>query len=146
MPHLTSVIDSRGPIITVHIGVSLQRASALKAASSSVPQPVPCNLLIDTGAAMTCLDTPIIEKLGITPTGSIPIHTPSTGDTPHQCSTYDISLIVLGGNAHKIINALPVIENDFNAQSIDGLLGRDILLTSRLIYSGPDNIVMLTIL
>ena len=147
MPHVSAVIDQiRGPIISVNVGISAQRASALKSAGQSVPPPITCHLLLDTGASMTNICQSVISKLGITPTGNVGVNTPSTGGTPHQCSTYDISIVIPGAGPPKVISALPIIESDFSAQGIHGLIGRDILAASRFIYSGNDGFIMLSIL
>jgi hypothetical protein len=93
---------------------------------------------------MTCLCSSVIQQLGLQPTGSIDIHTPSTGNAAHQCSTYDVDLIFPGNPAPKHIAALPVVESDFAAQGIQGLIGRDVLRDFRMTYSGPDNLVLLS--
>ena len=147
MPHITSVIDSHGPIIPVHIFISEQRGEALRKAGMPIPQPIACNLLIDTGASCTCIDSAIIKSLGIPSTGNISLHTPSTGSMAHSAKTYDISMYILGSEQQpKIINAIQVVECYFGSQALHGLLGRDILASSRLIYSGHDKLVMLSIM
>jgi hypothetical protein len=72
------------------------------------------------------------------------ILTPSTGSTPHVCSTFDIELIIPGQTTAKIIPALPVIDGNYLAQGHHGLIGRDVLADGRLIYSGPDKAVLLS--
>ncbi len=150
MPHITAIIEGHGPVITAYIGLSFHRATAMRSAGKTVPNFLPCNLLIDTGASATCVDISLIRALSLSPTGSSPIHTPSTGSTPHFVNTYDISLIIPGnGNTSgqpKVIEALPIMECNFETQSIDGLLGRDVLSQSRMIYSGHDDMVMLSII
>lgn len=113
-----------------------------------VPPPVTANLLIDTGASNTVLDCPIIQQLGLQPTGTTLTHTPSTGKNPISVSTYDVELIVQGqiGRvvASQVFQNHPATEADFSAQPIDGLLGRDILSFSRMTYVGTDNVLFLS--
>lgn len=109
---------------------------ALMRLGQPVPNLVPARLLIDTGASCTLLDCPIIAALGIDPTGQQQINTPSTGNTPATVNQYDISLFLAHRVAPKFIQTLPIIESDFSAQPIDGLLGRDVLRECLLVFDG----------
>lgn len=146
MPHVTVIMTNLGPLLPVLVGPSVQRQAALKAAGQIIPAHVNCNFLIDTGASSTVIDSSIIAALKITPTGSVTVHTPTTGTAPQQRDLYDVGMIIMSGTGTpKGFPALPVIESSLKSQGIDGLLGRDVLAHSRLIYSGPDNAVMLSI-
>jgi hypothetical protein len=101
-------------------------------------------MLIDTGAGMTCLCKTVIAQLGLQPTGSIGIHTPSTQGVTHQCSTYDADLTFPTAPTLRHIAALPLVESDFSAQGIQGLIGRDVLKIFRMTYSGPDSLLLLS--
>jgi hypothetical protein len=99
-------------------------------------------LVVDTGASLTSIDCTILQQLGLSATGVVPVHTPSTQGLPHNANQYDISLTILGqaiGTVAYISAALPVVDGQFKVQGIDGLLGRDVLATARLIYLGPDS-------
>jgi hypothetical protein len=138
MPSVNVVIGQGGPIAQVVFGVSIPKQGALKAAGMVVPQPVTGNFLIDTGASGTCVDATLIAKLGLTPTGSINIHTPSTNGASHVCNQYD-AMIFIPGAANVggfLIDALPILEANLIPQGIDGLIGRDILDRCTLIYNG----------
>jgi hypothetical protein len=122
------------------VGVSVLRAQAMKLAGVPIPLPVQINLLIDTGASATCIDPEVLASLCLTPTGSVPIHTPSTNGAPHVCNQYDVCLYLLPANglAH-FVDALPIIESSLRSQGIDGLLGRDVLAQCALFYNGPQS-------
>ncbi|MCB1532610.1 MAG: aspartyl protease family protein [Alphaproteobacteria bacterium] len=124
--------------------MSTQRRKALVEAGQPVPDPVPANLLVDTGATSTCIDEEIINKLAIGPTGNTLVNTPSTGSTPHQMNTYDIAMIIQGDGTPFVMPALPVVECNFEAQGIDGLLGRDVLSRCHMTYGGNSKIMLLT--
>ena len=53
-------------------------------------------------------------------------------------NVYEISLFLFGGItlAHHL-PALQIIEGDFQAQGIDGLIGRDGLSVAHMSYAGP---------
>ena len=142
--HYTCLIQPQGPLIPVSIWISEPRLQALQKAGQAPPPIVNATLLIDTGASGTAIDSTVIAQLGIQPTGSIPIRTPSTGTTPHVCNTYDVGLVLPGATPAKAFRALPVIEGHFLSQGHHGLLGRDALAEGRLIYSGADGIVLLS--
>lgn len=146
--HSTCLITPAGPLILVSIAVSQARRAALMTANQPVAQAVSANLLIDTGATCTNLDMGIITALGLQPTGTVPVHTPSTGNVPVSQQVYDVGLILPGQGAtgaqvHYVAN-LPIIGSNFSAQGIDGLLGRDVLKHCRMTYSGSDGLVLLS--
>ncbi len=137
MPHLTLPITPLGPIINILVGVTSLRRAQLVVAGQSVPLPVSVLLLVDTGANSTCIDTGVINALGLQPTGSTPVHSASTGSTPHQANTFDISLVFVHPQMHYGNDPLPVTEITLGSQhGIHGLFGRDVLRSCTLFYNG----------
>jgi len=139
MPHLIQTMTSpSGPVLDVLINVSRPRHDALVKAGVSIPLPIPARLLVDTGASCTVLDKTIIEKLGLVPTGSVPIHTSSTGSIGHSCNQFDVSLVIIGASGGAIYSnsSLAIVESDFSTHGIHGLLGRDLLQKAILTYHG----------
>jgi predicted aspartyl protease len=136
MPHLTLQISSLGPLVDIAIGVSQARAEALRKNSLPVPTPLHLRALVDTGASITCVDPSILQQLNLTPTGAIAIHTPSTGNAPHNTYQYDISLVLLHPEVQLQIGSIPVIESQLVVQGIHALVGRDILSRCLLVYDG----------
>jgi len=114
------------------------------AAGVAVPGPIIANLLIDTGASVTSVDSSVIDQLGLQPTGTVGIRTPSTGLIPHTCSTYDVELTIPGPTQARHVPAVAIIDGHYLSQGHQGLLGRDMLKDGRLIYCGHDNFVMLS--
>jgi hypothetical protein len=144
MPHYTVPVGPQGPLLAVFVNATAARRGALLAAGRALPQAVLIQIVVDTGASMTSIDQAVIAQLGLQPTGTVGILTPSTGATPHQCSTYDVELIIPGYAPVKHIPALAVTDGNYSTQGHGGLLGRDALKDARLIYSGHDNAVMLS--
>jgi hypothetical protein len=87
------------------------------------------------------MDPSVLQALGLTPTGSATVNTPTTGNQPHNAETYDVSLYVPGAAATQaplVINTLQVICAELLAsQGFHALIGRDILAQCVLIYNGP---------
>jgi hypothetical protein len=112
----------------------------MQSAGLPIPTWVSGIFLLDTGASITSVDTTLVAPLGLAPTGSVLVHTPSTGQTPQSFNQYDVMLIIPGQttqHAPWVIEAMPVMESDFSAQNIQGLIGRDVLARAVLIHNGP---------
>jgi hypothetical protein len=130
---------ANGPVLTVVIGVSVARGDALMTAGRPVPAGISARALIDTGASCTCVDPSILVKLALTPTGTVSVHTPSTGPAAHLAEQYDVSLLVPGAGAHHVplaLPAIPVMAAELSVQGIDALIGRDVLRDCIFIYNG----------
>jgi hypothetical protein len=123
--HYGVLIAPQGPLVAVHVGVSAQRRTALVQAGQPVPAPILASLLLDTGASCTSIDATVIAQLGLQPTGTQGILTPSTGATPHQCSTYDVSLAIPGALPQKVIPAIAIIDGHYLSQGHHGLMAVD---------------------
>jgi len=137
MPSINVTIGSLGPLVQVVLGLSIPKQGAYTAAGIAIPAPVQGTFLIDTGASGTCADASLIAKLGLTPTGSINIHTPSTNGKMHACNQYDAMIFIPGNTTSGfLIEALPILETNLMSQGIEGLIGRDILDRCTLVYNG----------
>lgn len=138
MPSLNVQIGPSGPLVIAHIGVSIPRQAALKAAGLPIPATVQGQFLIDSGASSSCVDAGLISKLGLTPTGSVNIHTPSTNGVTHACNQYDIMMFVpnTGATTGCFVEALGIFETNLSSQGIDGLIGRDLLDRWTCVYNG----------
>lgn len=121
------------------VGVSQARADALTKAGQPIPKPVPIRALVDTGASCTCIDTAILKGLGLSPTGSALLMTPTTGATPHAADQYDVGLLIPPAAPHHlpyVLGTLPVTASDLSVQGLQALIGRDILRDCLLAYNG----------
>jgi hypothetical protein len=140
VPHFTRQIDPRqGPLVNALVGVSVARRAALMQANEAVPNMVTILALVDTGASCTCIDPGSLSSLGLTPKGSVPVNTPSTGDAPHMADAYDVSLIIPPATVGQTPLAFPnisVIASRLAVQGIQALIGRDILSQCYFTYNG----------
>ena len=145
MPHYSFLVDAGGPLLVTHIGVSGPRLQALVGANQALPSPQQARMLVDTGASHTSIDHKFVGLLGLSPTGSVNVLTPSTGAVPHVMPSYDVALYFIGlNNAAHSIGVHSVTACDLSAQGIDGLIGRDILANASLTYFGPGSMCHLS--
>ncbi len=146
MPHFTSTLTNGSPIIDIIVGASAPRFAALQKAGLTAPSPQTVRGLIDTGASCTCIDPQVFSTLGLQPTGSAPVFTPSTGAVAVQQALYDVSVMISNGNRSSlIIPSLPVLESELLlGQGFHVLVGRDILSQCILIYDGSSGLFTLS--
>lgn len=140
MPSINVTFGQAGPLIQAHIGLSGPRRQVLLAAGQPVARFVVGTFLVDTGASTTCVDPALVAPLGLTPTGTVMMQTPSTAGTPHSCYQYDVTVFIPGSRQSDpgfVIDALPVSETHLRSQGIDGLIGRDVIDRCVLIHNGP---------
>lgn len=142
MPSLSLQITPYGPVVDLMVGVSSPRYEAMKKAGLPDPPLIKARMLVDTGASQTNVCTSIIQQLGISPTGQVMMHTPSTGTTPVAMDQYDVNFYInlphasALQNSMHVVPTIPVTSSNFSAQGIDGLIGRDILESATLVYHG----------
>ena len=152
MPHFAVPISATGPLFDAFIRVSKARYDALQASSQPIPQFRQVRALLDTGASASCLDLSVVTALGLQPTGSTSIITPSTGNTPHTVDLYDVSILVPapilraeGVTPPLIFNTVAVAGcNLLQAQGFHALIGRDILAVCMFYYNGPGNMIIVS--
>ena len=143
MPHLTLHIAPSGPIFSLRIGVSAPRELALRAAGEPVPPTAIITALIDTGASSTCIDEAVLRSLNLTPTGTAPVTTPSTGTEPVVLSQYDVSLYIVHPSINLRLGAVPVLGTSLASQELDALIGRDVLSQCLFVYDGQAEVFVL---
>lgn len=125
--------------MVVLVGVSTARRAALVAENRPVPVDIRVDALVDTGASCTCVDPHVLSRLGLSPTGTALMQTPSTGDTPIETAQYDVGFKIITAVPEDALRlgTVPVVASDlFKAQGFSVLLGRDILSRCLFQYDG----------
>lgn len=109
------------------------------AANQQVPVGVPIRALLDTGASSTAIDPSVLATLGLTPTGSCMVNTPTTGATPQAADLYDVAFLIPAGKMSPPLfnQTLAVMSCELlAAQGFHALIGRDILSQCVFVYNG----------
>jgi len=146
VPHFTLNIDPGGPIVNALVQVSEGRRTALQAQGLAIPGGKAIRALIDTGASFTSVEPSVLQELGLTPTGTIDIVTPSTGQNVHTTETYDIDFALYAGPNDpplSMANLRVAACELFLKQGIHALIGRDVLSRCIFIYNGEPQIFSL---
>lgn len=146
MPHFTLPLTQEGPVITAAVTVSTPRRAALLSKGLPVPPARTVRALVDTGASCTCVDPAVLKALGLAPTGSVMVNTPSTGNVPHQVDQYDANIVIFAASNQMPYTPapLPVVAVElFTQQGIHVLIGRDVLAGCVLHYNGSQGVFTL---
>lgn len=124
----------RGPALDVEVMIPDALASALEQAQLSLPTPHVGMALIDTGASISAVDEGVLIGLGLTPTGTILVTTPSgVAEQP----LYDCEISFPG----TPIPTLPfnsVAGSQLAGLGYSALIGRDVLRHCQLVYNGAE--------
>jgi hypothetical protein len=144
MPHFTITFTQGAPIINLAISVSSARRAALVALNAPIPALQNVRGLVDTGASHTCVDPTVLEALQLQPTGSVPMHTPSTAGVPMTADTYDVGLLIPCSPLTMPFQR-PTMQvtaaNLLEAQGFHVLIGRDVLAECALTYNGATQLL-----
>jgi hypothetical protein len=139
MPVVSQDLSEQGAVIDVLVGVNGPRQEKLEKMGFPVPAQVRIRAVVDTGSHVTGFDPTVFQALGIGPVGTIEIHTPSTGDTPHTAEQFAVSLSLVHADRDLELHhtSVLVISSEFRgADDLKGLIGRDILEGCLFVYDG----------
>jgi len=101
---------------------------------------------VDTGASFTSIEPSVLQLLELSPTGTIDIVTPSTGQNVHTTETYDVNFVIYAGPGDPPLSMpnLRVAACElFSRQGIHALIGRDVLKQCILVYNGDFDVFSL---
>ncbi len=128
-----------GPRLPVNVQMSQALANVLTQQGKPVPNPVSGEALLDTGASVSCVDSTVIQTLGVAPVGSTKLYTPSGSSQQNQ---YPVRFEFPGSNL-PAIETMRAIGSQLQQQGIIALVGRDVLASFVLVYNGPGGFITL---
>ena len=130
-------LEQNGPILLVMIGVDDTRAKGLAAQGQPIPTPVRARMLIDTGASGTSVRVGLLAPLGLPVIGQI---TAGTAGAAVLCNVHFAKILFPPTWIPGVGWAGHITEVPLQGQNtIDGLLGRDVLSKGIFNYSGALN-------
>jgi hypothetical protein len=126
--------------VRVALGWSAANVRQLRAALRPVPPPVDVQALVDSGAQVTCIDSTVVQTLGLPLGGftlaNIPASSGLTLGVQHDAS---LTILHPSGNAplNLVLPDIPVLELAIGMLGYQALIGRDVLDCCRFVYHGP---------
>jgi hypothetical protein len=140
MPTLKGAVDRDGALLNIEFGVSASAIQNLRASHRPIPQPVSAIAVVDSGAEVTCLDTSLVQKLGLSVVGFSTANVPAIGGV-HFSAMHAVSLTIRHPSGHAggnlVIPDLPVLEVPLGVLGYHSLIGRDVLAKCHFVYDGP---------
>jgi len=127
-------LEKDGPILEVHFLISSDLEKKYIEEKKAIPEPIIVKALIDTGASACVIKSEMPKALGLEPTGITKICTPSSKD--HECYHYFMRMVI---PSHGLIYEGPFISAPLEGQDVSSLIGRDVLKSGILIYTGYFN-------
>jgi Aspartyl protease len=139
MPVLKGALQPDGALVDIQVAWAVAAAQQLRRALQPVPPAVQVQAILDTGAEATCLDTAVVQTLGLPFGGATLANVPAAGGMLAR-SQHDASLTILHPSGdpklHYAVPSLLVIELHLRALGYDALIGRDVLDGLAFLYHG----------
>lgn len=133
-------LSMNGIVLNVLIGVDRWTAEALRAQSKPVPNPVPVQALVDTGASNLAVDRSIVQSLSLARRGL------ANCQTPAGCrlsNIHAVSLAIPGTNLQSY-DMLRAVEVDLTNQRFKCLIGRETMANWHFHYNGQSGTVSIS--
>jgi len=131
-------VSTDGLALEVMIGMKGSDTAALVAAGKPVPRPIWARALIDTASDVTCVESVILQRLGLSASA---LHTTQgiSGSAPVRL--FEVSFSILGATAASgpllVLPQLVVMELPQPLSNVEVLIGLDVLLQCVLHVDGP---------
>lgn len=122
-----------GPVVEVNVIPTGLYTEVFDPRRKTPPKPVGITAMFDTGATGSVIQIGIPGRLGLNPTGFTIISTASSARM--TCLQYDLRLVFPNNVGVEGVFA----ELDLPGQSVQCLIGRDVLRHGVFIYTGYDN-------
>lgn len=139
MPVLRGILQVEGALVDVQLSWSASQARSLRLAQQPVPPPLDARALLDTGAEITCVDTSLVQQLGL-PLAQVALaNVPAVGGLTAGAH-YHAGLTVVhpSGDPHQdlVFQTLLILELPLAGLGYQALLGRDVLDRCDFLYGG----------
>lgn len=124
-------LRSRGPIMSVQVGIPKALADQMQAQGMTPPPPEEILALVDTGASITAINVPTAERLGLQPTGSIQVGgATGVSQMPLYAAMFRIPEPFIEWDPMTISGA------NLSSTPFEILIGRNVLCSMTLAYDG----------
>jgi hypothetical protein len=125
-------LQQNGPLLQVAIHPT-QAIRDIFAKEGKTYQPATVAALIDTGASNSMIDRAIPKDLGINTVGQTTLDSATHKDVPSEL--FDLTFVIIAG----FVKDVRCLEADFDGRPFRAIIGRDILASCLLVYTGWTN-------
>jgi len=128
---------AHGPRMPIEVSLPDPLIEILSREEKPIPRSVSGSILIDTGAGVTCISDRVMQSLGIQPISTIRMGS-AAGSNPHNVYPSKLTFPLANGLTLFWL----VVGVDLSGQTLDGqpeligLIGRDFLVNTLLVYDG----------
>jgi hypothetical protein len=140
MPTLIMPLDAGRAMVAAEISVPDSVRAALVASGATIPDPIVCRAIVDTGAGITCIDPRIRHGLGLVVMGNLAVASPFGPPEGQPTDLFEVVFRIRhsDGNAeNNLVKPLwSVAEAPVAHTGAEVLIGTDMLEGSRFIYDG----------
>jgi hypothetical protein len=126
-------LRSGGPVLPVRIGLGADAEAALRGRGEPIPVPIEALALIDTAAGRSVVKAELMHRLGVSPVGAVQIDTASTRDM--DVYEYYVRLWFAPQESVEV----RVLEAPLPTDTVEILIGRDVLASGTFVYEGRAN-------
>jgi hypothetical protein len=139
VPILRGDLQPEGALVEVQVGWSAGQARQLRQAHRPVPPALDARALLDTGAEITCLDTVLVQQLGLSlaqlALANVPVLAGLRAGVHYHASLTVVHSSDDPGQALVFQNLL-VLEVPLAGLGYQTLLGRDVLDHCDFLFAG----------
>ena len=125
-------LQENGPLLQVTIHPT-QAIRDIIAGEGTSYAPATVSALVDTGASSSMIDSAIPQGLGINTVGQASLTSATHTDVPTQL--FDLTFVIM----ENFFKEVRCMEADFEGRPFRAIIGRDILATCILVYTGWTN-------
>jgi hypothetical protein len=139
VPVLRGILQVEGALVDVQLSWSASQARSLRLAQQPVPPPLDARALLDTGAEITCVDTALVQQLGL-PLAQVALaNMPAVGGLTAGAQYHaGLTVVLPSGDPHQDLGfqTLLILELPLAGLGYQALLGRDVLDRCDFLYGG----------
>lgn len=125
-------LQENGPLLQVVLH-PVQAVRDIFTSEGKTYQPLTVSALVDTGASHSMVDSSIPQSLGINTVGEATLTSATHRDVPTQM--FDLTFVIMA----DFVKEVRCLESDFTGRPFNAIIGRDILASCVLIYTGWTN-------
>ena len=99
----------------------------LRSSGQAIPSPLLLRAQLDNGASQSCIDLQCASTLGLVPTATKTMVTPTKSGASQSFDTYDVSVTLVHPATNLFLPQVEVVGASMFLQGFEVLLGRDVL-------------------